>query len=53
MFKGEGQMPAVVVQTWMSVWQYFSQPGSHARAYTADFEMYRGPEAVEIYIAVK
>jgi predicted transcriptional regulator YdeE len=53
MFKGEGQMPAVVVQTWISVWHYFAGPGSHVRAYTTDFEVYRGPEAVEIYIAVR
>jgi predicted transcriptional regulator YdeE len=53
MFRGEGQMPAVVVQTWMSVWHYFAESRDHVRAYTADFELYRGPEAVEIYIAVK
>jgi len=53
MFQGEGQMPQVVIKTWMSVWHYFSEPREHARAYTTDFELYRGPDAVEIYIAVK
>jgi predicted transcriptional regulator YdeE len=53
MFRGEGPMPAVVVQTWISVWRYFAESSAHARAYTADFELYPGPTAVEIYIAVK
>ncbi len=46
-------MPDVVIQTWMSVWRYFSEPRGHVRAYTEDFELYRGPNAVDIYIAVK
>jgi len=53
MFRGEGQMPDAVIQTWMSVWRYFSEPRGHVRAYTADFELHRGPSAVDIYIAVR
>jgi predicted transcriptional regulator YdeE len=53
MFRGEGPMPGVVLQTWMSVWRHFTEPGGHARAYTTDFELYRGPELVDIHIAVK
>jgi predicted transcriptional regulator YdeE len=52
-FSGEGQMPAVVIRTWMAVWEYFSKPGPIVRAFTADFEQYRGPDAVDIYISVK
>ena len=52
-FRGEGQMPAVVVQTWMSVWRYFADPRGHVRAYTADFERYSASDTVEVYIAVK
>jgi predicted transcriptional regulator YdeE len=52
-FRGEGQMPGIVIQTWISVWQYFAEGSSHVRAYTADFELYRGQNAVDIYIAVK
>jgi predicted transcriptional regulator YdeE len=52
-FSGQGQLPAVVIQTWMSVWQYFDETSVHQRAYTADFEVYRAPDAVDIYIAVK
>jgi predicted transcriptional regulator YdeE len=36
-----------------SVWNHFSSSGDHMRAFTADFELYRGPNAVEIYVAVK
>jgi predicted transcriptional regulator YdeE len=53
MFAGEGEMPGVVIDTWKAVWSYFSEAGVHRRAYTADFEVYRGPKAVDIYIAVK
>jgi predicted transcriptional regulator YdeE len=52
-FSGEGEMPGVVIQTWMSVLEYFSKPSDHVRAYTADWELYRGPNAVDIHIAVK
>ena len=53
MFRGEGHMPGIVIQTWMSVWHYFAEPRDQVRAYTSDFELYRGPEVVEIYVAVK
>jgi len=52
-FRGEGEMPGAVIQTWMAVLDYFSKPSDHVRAYTADWELYRGPNAVDIYIAVK
>jgi predicted transcriptional regulator YdeE len=52
-FKGEGVMPDVVVQTWMAVWRHFSEAPREVRAYTADFEIYRGPNAVDIYVAVR
>ena len=53
LFKAEGDMPRVVIDTWAAIWDYFSKSPGHARAYTADFELYRGPKTVEIYIAVK
>jgi predicted transcriptional regulator YdeE len=52
-FSGEGQVPDVVIRTWMSVWEYFSEPGAIMRAFTADFEQYRGPTSVDIYISVR
>jgi hypothetical protein len=42
-----------VIQTWMSALDYFSKPCDHVRAYTADWELYRGPNAVDLYIAVR
>ncbi len=52
-FSGEGQMPRVVVETWNAIWKYFAQKGEHTRAFTADFEQYRGPSAIDIYISVR
>jgi predicted transcriptional regulator YdeE len=52
-FAAQGKMPDVVVQTWDWIWRYFSQPTEYQRAYTADFELYKGENAVDIYIAVQ
>jgi predicted transcriptional regulator YdeE len=54
-FTGTGELPAMVVQTWARVWQYFEGEAREERAYTVDFERYdqRDPSRVEIYIAVK
>jgi len=53
LFEAEGEMPGVVIDTWKEIWAYFSRPSGHVRAYTADLELHRGPNAVEIYISVK
>ena len=52
-FTGEGEMPGVVIDTWKAIWSYFSAPAKEKRAFTADFEVYRGPGTVDIYIAVR
>jgi predicted transcriptional regulator YdeE len=52
-FAGEGEMPGVVIETWKAVWDHFAEPGEHVRAFTTDFEAYRGPRAVEIFIAIR
>jgi predicted transcriptional regulator YdeE len=52
-FSGEGPMPETVIQTWMGVWRYFAEPRDFVRAYTGDFELYRGPNLVEIHIGVR
>jgi len=52
-FRGEGPMPDVVIQTWVSVWNHFSGSKAPARLFTADFELYRGPNAVDIHVAVR
>jgi predicted transcriptional regulator YdeE len=52
-FRGTGEMPGAVTRTWQAVWSHFATPGDHARAFTADFELYRSPDMVDIFIAVK
>lgn len=53
LFEAEGDMPRVVTDTWKEIWAYFSKPSDYMRAFVADFELYRGPNAVEIYVSVK
>jgi predicted transcriptional regulator YdeE len=52
-FTGEGEMPGVVIDTWEAIWSYFSAPAKEMRAFSTDFEVYCGPETVDIYIAVR
>ena len=56
-FAIRGQMPQALIETWQSIWKYFSGVSAYQRAYTADFELYkRNPETqqteVSIYIAI-
>lgn len=51
-FAGKGAMPQVVIDTWLAVWDYFSQPSEFTRAYTTDFELYKGMDEVVIHISV-
>lgn len=51
-FEGKGAMPQVVIQTWISVWDYFSNASDVKRAYTTDFELYKGMDEVAIHISV-
>lgn len=54
-FVGEGEMPAVVPQTWETIWNYFAEDTTHTRTYDADFEIYdeASPNRVDIFIAVE
>lgn len=51
-FEGKGPMPQVVIDTWKNVWDYFSQSSEFRRAYTTDFEIYKGMDEVAIRISV-
>jgi predicted transcriptional regulator YdeE len=53
LFEAEGDMPGIVINAWKDVWSQFSKTSDHVRAYTTDFELYRGPRAVAIYISVR
>lgn len=53
-FKGEGEMPQAVINTWMKIWDYFSNDDAeYERAYTTDFEFYKSESEVDIHIAIK
>jgi predicted transcriptional regulator YdeE len=52
-FRGRGEMPGVVVETWRAVWEHFADPAHGKRAYAVDFELYGGPDAVDVHVSVK
>lgn len=52
-FSAQGPMPQAVIQAWGVIWRYFSDKPQYVRAYSADFESYRGPEMVDIHIAIR
>lgn len=51
-FGVEGDMPKAVMEGWAAIWEHFQASGEK-RAYAVDFEVYRGPNKVDIYISVK
>ncbi|MPQ75878.1 GyrI-like domain-containing protein [Hydrogenovibrio sp. JE_KL2] len=53
-FVGKGDMPQTVINTWADIWAYFSADNcEYQRAYTTDFELWKGGDEVHIHIAVK
>jgi len=54
-FTNEGEMPAVVIDSWKYIWKYFLENNKYERAYTADFEKYDKTiyNKVEIFISIK
>lgn len=53
-FSGEGQMPQLVFDLWQEVWAHFGDsPAEQKRSYTVDFECYKSPTSMEIFIAVE
>ncbi len=52
-FKGNGDMPQAVIDTWIVIWQFFSKEQSlYQRTFNVDYEFYNSPNDVEIYIGV-
>ena len=42
-----------IIETWGEIWEYFSDENSeYKRVYTTDFEYYKGPNEIEIYISI-
>ena len=53
-FEATGEMPQVVIETWVKIWEYFSSANKeYQRNYIIDFEFYKSQHEVEIYIGVK
>lgn len=53
-FAATGEMPQTVINLWGEIWHYFSDNNCpHQRAYTTDFEHYKGAHDVEIHIAIQ
>jgi predicted transcriptional regulator YdeE len=51
-FEIQGAMPQAVIDGWGAVWRYFSQSQKYKRLFTTDYEEYRGPDRVAIFISV-
>jgi predicted transcriptional regulator YdeE len=52
-FHGTGPMPAVVVETWKRVWEFFKTNTEYRRNFISDFEAYSGSDQIAIYIGLK
>ncbi|CAN7171228.1 GyrI-like domain-containing protein [Acidovorax sp. LjRoot129] len=52
-FTGQGDMPQMVIDTWVQIWHYFAANPQVQRRFGTDFEAYEGPEKVAIHIGVK
>jgi len=52
-FQGTGPMPAVVVETWKKVWEFFETNTEYRRNFISDFEAYSDPDQVAIYIGLE
>ena len=54
-FRAAGPMPKALINTWLEIWQYFTEPGEHQRAYTCDVERHNSaePDVVDIFVAVR
>lgn len=52
-FQGTGPMPAIVVETWKRVWDFFETNTEYRRNFISDFEAYRGSDQVSIYIGLE
>lgn len=51
-FRGAGEMPQMVIDTWVRVWRYFAENPQVQRRFGTDFEAYEGPDQVAIHIGV-
>lgn len=53
-FRAEGTFPDVIIETWKTIWEYFSNDScQEQRSYQTDFEWYRSESVVEIYVGIE
>ena len=52
-FQARGPMPQALIETWTTIWNYFPGHPGYKRAYTTDYEIHRGEDSADIYVAVK
>lgn len=52
-FEARGEMPEAIMEAWDGVWKYFEQHGEITRSYLSDYELYTGPNEVQIYVGVE
>jgi len=52
-FAARGTMPAALVETWGRIWSVFARGDGPRRAFTCDVELHMGPEAADVYVAVR
>tara|TARA_B100001063_G_scaffold68819_1_gene62901 strand:+ start:12102 stop:12548 length:447 start_codon:yes stop_codon:yes gene_type:complete len=52
-FKKEGELPQVVIETWKEIWDYFENNDEYKRKYSVDFEHYTKENEIEIYISIE
>ena len=51
-FSGEGDMPQMVIDTWVRIWHYFAENPQVQRRFGTDFEAYEGPDKVAIHVGI-
>ena len=52
-FKGKGEMPKAIIDTWKTVWNYFTEDSPYQRSFMTDFEAYSNGDEVAIYIGIE
>ena len=53
LFEQEGQLPQVIADTWVKIWEYFEEHKDIKRRYLSDFEVFEDDKGIKIYIGVK
>lgn len=51
-FEARGKMPEAIIEAWDGVWKYFEQRDDIVRSYLSDFELFTGPEEVQIHVGI-